>query len=97
MTEKKRPEKVVMIGLDGFMMEMIRKFVDEGLMPNMQRLFNEGAASKALPSIPVDTPTNWTTIATGADPGVHGKTGFYIRHSGKYPGRYIKPVQGATL
>lgn len=89
MTKKNRPEKLLMIGLDGFMMEMIRKFVDEGLMPNMKKFFKEGVSSRALPSIPVDTPTNWTTIATGADPGVHGKTGFYIRHPGKYPDEYV--------
>jgi predicted AlkP superfamily phosphohydrolase/phosphomutase len=35
-----------------------------------------------LPSPPCDTPTNWTTIATGAWTGTHGSTGFNIRLPG---------------
>ena len=79
----KRPKKLLMIGLDGFMMEPIQKFVSEGLMPNMARLMSEGATSKALPSMPVDTPTNWTTIATGVDTATHGKTSFFVHLPGR--------------
>ena len=50
----KRPKKLLMLGLDGFMMEPIQTFVSEGLMPNMARLISEGAYSKALPKLPDD-------------------------------------------
>ena len=82
-TPSKSPRKLLMIGLDGFMMELIDKFIAEGSMPTMARLARTGAASKALPDMPVDTPTNWTTIVTGAGPAVHGKTSFYIHLPGR--------------
>ena len=84
MEKQGQPQKLLMIGLDGLMMELVRKFTGQGLMPNMVRFFHEGIVSKALPSTPVDTPTNWTTIATGADTGTHGKVGFYTKLSGQY-------------
>jgi len=76
-------KKVLVIGLDGFMMELIERFVGEGRMPAMAKLMREGSYGKALPSMPVDTPTNWTTIATGADTATHGKTSFYIHRPGR--------------
>ena len=83
MKKNKRAKKLLMIGLDGFMMELIKKFVAEGVMPNMAKLMKEGSYSKALPSMPVDTPTNWTTIATGADTAIHGKTSFFVHLPGR--------------
>jgi len=83
MSASPRRKKLLMIGLDGFMMELIEKFVAEGRMPAIAKLMREGSYSKALPSMPVDTPTNWTTIATGADTATHGKTSFYIHVPGE--------------
>jgi len=39
-----------------------------------------GSFSKVLPVIPAQTPENWTTIATGANPGTHG-IAIWGRHS----------------
>ena len=83
MSSTSRPKKLLMIGLDGFMMELIEKFVAEERMPAMAGLMAQGSYSKALPSMPVDTPTNWTTIATGADTAAHGKTSFYVHVPGR--------------
>jgi predicted AlkP superfamily phosphohydrolase/phosphomutase len=41
--QPKKPKKLLMIGLDGLMMEHIRKFVDEGRMPTMERLMKRGS------------------------------------------------------
>ena len=75
-------QRVLIIGLDGLMMEFVRKFVAEGGMPNVKRLIRRGVITRALPSPPVDTPTNWTTIATGSDAETHGVTGFFVHRSG---------------
>jgi len=74
---------VLVIGLDGAMFYFIKRFISEGLLPNLEALVNEGVITEALPCPPTDTPTNWTTIATGASTRVHGVTSFYIHIPGE--------------
>ncbi len=73
----------MLLGLDGAMPGMVKKLCEEGCLPNMARLIKKGIFTEALPCVPVDTPTNWTTIATGAWPGTHGITSFTIHLSGE--------------
>lgn len=75
-------QRVVVVGFDGMYPEMLEKFVKEGALPNFARLMREGAFARAIPAAPADTPTNWSTIATGAYPGSHGLNSFGIHHSG---------------
>lgn len=75
--------RVVVIGFDGMMPEMLLKFADEGVLPNFSRLLHEGTFARALSSAPADTPTNWSTIATGAFPGTHGLNSFAVHVSGE--------------
>jgi len=75
--------KVVVIGLDGAIPYFLRKYVREGLLPNFEKILWEGVFAEAIPSPPTDTPTNWTTIATGADTASHGVTSFYLHLPGE--------------
>lgn len=68
--------KLIYIGLDGLMPEMTTKFKEEGLLPNIGRLMDEGTFSYVYSDPPVDTPTNWSCLATGAHVGTHGMRGF---------------------
>jgi predicted AlkP superfamily phosphohydrolase/phosphomutase len=43
----------------------------------------EGMYARALSAPPCDTPTNWTTIATGAWPGTHGIVSFNVHLPGE--------------
>lgn len=72
----KKASKLIVLGIDGLMPELVRKFSAEGSMPHMARLMERGAFCEALPSPPSDTPTNWTTLATGAWTGTHGNNTF---------------------
>lgn len=78
--EKRKLNKVIVIGLDGAIPEFVRRFYREGVLPNIARLIENGVISELLPAVFADTPTNWTTIATGAWPGTHGinSFGFHI-------------------
>ncbi|MBM4401313.1 MAG: hypothetical protein FJ045_05115, partial [Crenarchaeota archaeon] len=69
-------KRLLLIGLDGAMLSFIKKFSEDGKLPCFRRLMEEGSFAEALPAMPTDTPTNWTTIATGAWTGTHGITGF---------------------
>ena len=75
--------RLILIGLDGLNPEMIEKLVSEDKLPAMARLIEQGVFSAALSASPLDTPTNWTGIATGAWPGTHGITSFGIHMPGR--------------
>ncbi len=75
--------KLIVIGLDGLMPELVHKFASSGAAPNFARLLREGAFCEALPSPPCDTPTNWTTLATGTWTGTHGNNSFGAHHHGE--------------
>jgi len=66
--------KVLMLGLDALVPNMVEKFREEGLLPNFDRLFERGCFTRLLSAIPAQTPANWHTIATGATPGRHSIT-----------------------
>ncbi|MCL5074730.1 MAG: alkaline phosphatase family protein, partial [Chloroflexi bacterium] len=76
-------KRVILIGLDGLMPEMAEKFVAEGNMPAIKRLMAEGVYSPMYSSPPVDTPTNWTSLGTGAWTGTHGVNSFGIHFPGE--------------
>ncbi|MGC9004543.1 MAG: alkaline phosphatase family protein [bacterium] len=76
-------KKVIFLGYDGLMYEMIEKFVQEGIMPNFKKILQNGIFSRVLPSPPTDTPTNWTSLATGAYTGTHGINTFGVHLPGE--------------
>jgi predicted AlkP superfamily phosphohydrolase/phosphomutase len=78
-----KANRLILIGLDGLNPEMIEKLVSENKLPTMARMMGQGAFSAALSAPPLDTPTNWTGIATGAWPGTHGITSFGIHMPGR--------------
>ena len=78
-----RVRDVLLIGLDGAMYYFVRKLAEEGLLPNLKALMDDGVHGEAIPCPPTDTPTNWTTIATGATTTTHGVTSFYIHIPGE--------------
>ncbi|MFQ6096815.1 MAG: alkaline phosphatase family protein [Armatimonadota bacterium] len=77
------PSRLIVIGLDGVMPEFLRRFAAEGVIPNIAGLMDRGAFCEALPSPPCDTPTNWTTLATGTWTGTHGINSFGVHLAGE--------------
>jgi hypothetical protein len=70
--------KVMLIGFDGMMMPMLKRFLAEGLMPNMAGLVARGVTTELYNSFPVYTPTNWATLQTGAHTGTHDVPRWFI-------------------
>ena len=66
--------RVVVLGLDALVPNTLQRFLDEGVLPNFAALVARGGLTRVRPVIPAQTPTNWTTIATGAYPGTHATT-----------------------
>jgi predicted AlkP superfamily phosphohydrolase/phosphomutase len=69
-----RKPKLILIGLDGAMPDMIDRFLLD--LPTFRRFVENGFFAPAWSSPCCDTPTNWTTIATGSWTGTHGITSF---------------------
>ncbi len=76
-------KKLLLIGVDQAILYLLNKFMNEGILPNINQLVEMGVYTEAYSCPPCDTPTNWTTIATGATTAVHGATSFYLHIPGE--------------
>lgn len=69
-------KKVIAIGLDGATYDLIKPWVDEGLLPNFKKIFNNGVHGVLETTIPPVTGSAWASFFTGKNPGSHGVYGF---------------------
>ncbi len=53
------------------MYTMYKRFVEEGILPNLKKLGDEGIVTESYSSLPAWTPTHWATLMTGAHAGTH--------------------------
>lgn len=78
--------KIIVVGVDGMDPRLAKTYLDQGKMPNLAKLLQNGAAREdlvMLGAVPTITPPQWTTLATGAYPGTHGITDFWNQHPDK--------------
>lgn len=66
--------KILVIGLDGATFDVINPLIQEGWMPNVKKLVEEGASGTLQSTMPPVTGPAWLAMATGLTPG---KTGIY--------------------
>jgi len=79
----KRPEKLVLIGLDAPIAPRILEFARKGELPAIAALIQKGTvAANCMVPFPTITPPNWITIVTGAWPGTHQITCFNTYNPG---------------
>ncbi len=86
--------KCVVVGVDGFSFNHIKQLIDQGLMPNVSALLDEGAAGRLMSSVPWQTPVAWTSYSTGVNPGKHGIFGWWTpdHESGE-----LRPSSGSRV
>lgn len=70
-----KPE-VLIIGLDGVDPELLDRYIQQGILPNLKRLRDKGVYARLKSSIPIITTVTWTSFITGKNPGKHGIFGF---------------------
>lgn len=61
--------KVLLLGVDGLIPELVERFCTEGVLPNIQRLSDEGGATRLMPYISTWGDTNFVSFLTGQAPG----------------------------
>lgn len=76
--------KVLIIGLDGATLDLIKPWAENGLLPNLANIMKNGDYGKLLSVEPVVSAPAWVTFMTGTNPGKHGIYDFVYREDNSY-------------
>ena len=76
MSSNKSSRKILLIGWDAADWKVIMPLIDQGKMPNVAKLLEEGICGNIATLQPVLSPMLWTSIATGKRAYKHGICGF---------------------
>jgi predicted AlkP superfamily phosphohydrolase/phosphomutase len=69
-------DRAFVLGLDGVPWDLLERWAAEGELPNVARLFEEGATGPLASTTPATTALAWPSLATGVGPDRHGLYGF---------------------
>ncbi|HLH61725.1 MAG TPA: alkaline phosphatase family protein [Ktedonobacteraceae bacterium] len=69
--------RVFLFGVDGLTYRVLHPMMQRGLLPNFQRLRDQGVEGVLKSTTPPVTPPAWTSIATGLSPSKHGIYDFW--------------------
>ena len=91
--------RVFVIGLDAATFTLVDPWIEEGYLPNLERVIKEGARGALRSSVPYVSSTAWASFITGKNPGKHGIMDFAIREPGSYDIRLLNAsdIGGSTL
>ncbi len=73
-----RVRRVVVVGLDGQDPLLTDRFMKQGLLPNFERLREEGSYVRLDTSFPAESPVAWSSFQTGCNPGRHRVFDFLV-------------------
>lgn len=79
-------DKILVLGIDGMDSRLTKYHMEQGYMPNLEKLLKRGSAREdlvMLGGMPTITPPMWTTLATGTYPMTHGITDFWRQNPEK--------------
>lgn len=76
--------KILVIGLDGATLNLILPWVENGYLPTIAKLIQNGSYAKLNSIQPVISAGAWTTFMTGVNPGKHGVYDFIYRNPKSY-------------
>ena len=72
-------KKTILLGFDGVDYQLATRFMEEGHLPNLQRLREEGTFVPLATANPAQSPVAWASIVTGTNPGKTNIGGFIKR------------------
>ncbi len=99
MSTRMAQPKVCIISLDGATFDILNPLVERGLMPNIGRLMQQGAAMPLESTIPPITPVAWTSFMTGKNPGKHTILDFRCYDPATQADKFVNSthIRGETL
>jgi predicted AlkP superfamily phosphohydrolase/phosphomutase len=77
-------QKLVILGFDGMDPALVRKWMDEGHLPNIAKLVAKGGLYSLGTTHSPESPTAWASFATGVNPGKHNIYDFLVRDTNTY-------------
>jgi predicted AlkP superfamily phosphohydrolase/phosphomutase len=86
-------KRVIVIGLDGMDPKLASLYMNEGLLPNLEKLKNDGTFSPLATSFPSISPVAWSSFMTGVDPSYHNIFDFLTRD----PCTYMPKLSSAEI
>jgi predicted AlkP superfamily phosphohydrolase/phosphomutase len=81
--------RVMIIGLDGATLDLIRPWVEEGILPTFKKLMQTGAWGPLRSIMPPLTPAAWSSFITGVNPAKHGIFDFTFRRGQSYETSFV--------
>ena len=81
---RSRIKRCVVLGLDGMDPKLAEKYMDEGKLPNLDKLRKEGTFKPLATTIPSMSPVAWSSFQTGVNPGKHNIYDFLTRDKKTY-------------
>lgn len=84
LSKNRKVKRVIVIGLDGFDPDLVKKFMKSGNLPNFKELTEQGTFRPLRTTFPSISPVAWSTFATGVNPGKHRIFDFYTRDPKTY-------------
>lgn len=69
--------RVVVLGFDGADFDTTQELMDEGLLPNLARLREQGTYSGLRSTAPAESPTAWASLNTGQNPAKTNVLAFF--------------------
>ncbi|HET7705677.1 MAG TPA: alkaline phosphatase family protein, partial [Thermoanaerobaculia bacterium] len=76
--------RVIVLGFDGVDGRLTEQWMNEGKLPNLAKLREQGTFRPLRPTVPAQTPVSWSTFTTGIDPGRTGIFDFLRRDPKTY-------------
>ncbi len=73
---RKKKSRVVVIGLDGVPVGLVRRLAETGVMPHLKSLLQTMHLHQMKASLPEISAVSWTDFMTGTNSGNHGVFGF---------------------
>jgi len=77
-------QRLIILGFDGMDPVLARQWMDDGSLPNFQKLATMGGFHSLATSNPPQSPVAWSDFATGTGPGEHGIYDFLRRDPETY-------------
>jgi predicted AlkP superfamily phosphohydrolase/phosphomutase len=74
-----RARRAIFLGLDGLDPRLAERFMNEGRLPNLARLRQQGSYRRLRTTFPSLSPVAWSTFATGVNPAKHNIFDFLNR------------------
>jgi len=71
--------KVLVVGLDGGGFDLLKPWIDQGELPFLKKMMDEGISGELESVIPPVTAPAWNSFITGKNPGKHGIYDFFYR------------------